>query len=78
MRVQGKVIVVTGGGSGIGREVVLGLLKRGAHVAAVDLNAETLAETARLAGNPTQLTTHCLSVADRSAVEALRWHHRTC
>lgn len=71
MRVQGKVIVVTGGGSGIGREVVLGLLKRGAHVAAVDLNAETLAETARLAGNPTQLTTHCLSVADRSAVEAL-------
>lgn len=71
MRVQGKVVVVTGGGSGIGREVVLGLLKRGAKVAAVDLNAEALAETARLAGNSQNLSTHCLSVADKSAVEAL-------
>lgn len=71
MRVLGKVIVVTGGGNGIGREVVLGLLKRGAKVAAVDLNPESLAETSRIAGNTSALTTHCLSVADRAAVEAL-------
>jgi len=30
MDIQGKVFVVTGGGNGMGREVVLGLLDRGA------------------------------------------------
>ena len=46
MKVSGKVLVVTGAGSGIGRAVALEALKRGARVAAVDLNAETLDETA--------------------------------
>ena len=48
MRVDSKVWVVTGGGAGIGREVVLLLLERGARVAAVDLSAERLQETAAL------------------------------
>ena len=43
MRVNAQVFVVTGGGNGIGREVVLGLLRRGARVAAVDLSQERLA-----------------------------------
>lgn len=69
MQVSDKTIVVTGGGNGMGREVVLELLRRGARVAAVDLNEATLAETAQLAGpNATRLTTHTLSVADRDAV----------
>ena len=49
MDVSDKVFVVTGGGNGIGREVVLGLLARGARAAAVDLRADGLAETATLA-----------------------------
>lgn len=69
MQVTDKVFVVTGGGNGIGREVALGLLKRGARVAAVDLSAAGLAETVSLAGAPVgRLTTHALSVADRAAV----------
>lgn len=72
MQVTDKVFVVTGGGNGMGREVVLGLLKRGARVAAVDLSEAGLAETVALAGAPEgRLTTHALNVSDRKAVLAL-------
>ena len=72
MKVQGKVVVVTGAGNGMGREVVLELLRRGARVAAVDLSAEGLAETARLAGNPgDRLSTHVVNVALLEQVAAL-------
>ncbi len=42
MQIRDRVFVVTGGGNGIGRDVVLELLVRGARVAAVDLRAEAL------------------------------------
>jgi NAD(P)-dependent dehydrogenase (short-subunit alcohol dehydrogenase family) len=72
MQVAEKVFVVTGGGNGIGREVTLELLRRGARVAAVDLSEAGLAETVALAKAPEGLlTTHALSVADRAAVQAL-------
>ncbi len=71
MRITGKVIVVTGAASGIGREVALEALRRGARVAAADLNAETLAETAALADAGERLSTHVLNVADQAAVAAL-------
>jgi len=72
MHLENKVFVVTGGGNGIGREVVLGLLARGARVAAVDLNESGLEETAELAAAESgKLTTHTLNVTDRQAVLAL-------
>ena len=71
MQITDKVFVVTGGGNGMGREVVLGLLQRGARVAAVDLNEAGLAETAELAAAGDRLTTHALNVSDRKAVLAL-------
>ena len=46
MKIQGKVFIVTGAGSGIGRELVLQLIAKEAHVAAVDFNEKTLKETA--------------------------------
>jgi short-subunit dehydrogenase len=49
MKVAGKVVVVTGAGSGMGRQLTLELVKRGASVAAVDMRAETLEETKNLA-----------------------------
>lgn len=71
MKAAGRVLVVTGAGSGIGREVALEALRRGARVAACDINPSTLAETAHLARAGERLSTHELNVADRQAVEAL-------
>jgi short-subunit dehydrogenase len=72
MKLENKVVVVTGAGSGMGRELVLGLLKRGARVAAVDINEKTLAETLSLAAAPEQsLATFIVNITDRAAVEAL-------
>jgi short-subunit dehydrogenase len=71
MKVDDKVLVVTGAGSGIGREVTLEALRRGAKVAACDINETTLSETARLAAADDRISTHVLNVADKAAVEAL-------
>jgi NAD(P)-dependent dehydrogenase (short-subunit alcohol dehydrogenase family) len=71
MKLADKVIVVTGAGSGIGREVALEALRRGARVAACDINPMTLAETADLAAAGDRLSIHQLNVTDRAAVEAL-------
>ena len=71
MKVRGKVIVVTGGGSGIGRQLVLELLSRGARVAAIDIRREGLDETAALADAGDDLATFVADVTDREAIEAL-------
>jgi NAD(P)-dependent dehydrogenase (short-subunit alcohol dehydrogenase family) len=67
----GKVVVVTGGGNGIGRQVVLELLRRGARVAAVDIREESLSETAGLADVGDRLATFVVDITDRDATEAL-------
>jgi NAD(P)-dependent dehydrogenase (short-subunit alcohol dehydrogenase family) len=45
----GKTAVITGAGSGIGRETALACARRGAHLALCDVDAAGLAETERLA-----------------------------
>ncbi|MDI1463340.1 SDR family oxidoreductase [Catellatospora sp. KI3] len=71
MRLDSKVIVVTGGGNGIGGQVVLGLLAAGARVAAVDLSATGLADIAGRANAGRRLSTHTVDITDRAAVLAL-------
>ncbi|GAB2319368.1 SDR family oxidoreductase [Alkalibacterium sp. s-m-22] len=72
MKVNGKTIVVTGGGSGMGRELVLELAKRGAGVAAVDINKEAVLETARLAPESKEkISTHVVNITEREAIEKL-------
>ncbi|MDW8064111.1 MAG: SDR family NAD(P)-dependent oxidoreductase [Anaerolineae bacterium] len=72
MIVRGKVFVVTGGGNGLGRELVLLLLARGASVAAVDIDQAALHEVTKLAGDRKgRLSTHVVDITDRPAVEAL-------
>lgn len=72
MKIKNKTIVVTGGGNGMGREIVLNLLERGAKVAAVDMNGSALAETQKLArDNKGNLSLHVLNITDKVAVEKL-------
>jgi NAD(P)-dependent dehydrogenase (short-subunit alcohol dehydrogenase family) len=69
--VAGKVMVVVGGGNGMGRHVVLELLRRGARVAAVDVREESLAQTATIADAGEALATFVVDITDQDAVEAL-------
>lgn len=72
MKAYNKVIAVTGGGNGMGREMVLQLLGRGARVAAIDISKDALAETEKLAGDrKDRLSTHAVDIAKRDAVEKL-------
>jgi short-subunit dehydrogenase len=76
MQVTGKKFLVTGAGNGMGREVALELLRRGAIVIGVDLNKEFLTETKLLAtDNSERFSIEALDVTDRKNVAALAAKH---
>ena len=67
MDMTGKVVLVTGGGSGMGRLACQLMSRRGARVLALDVNEQGLAETA--AGDA-GIVTRLLDVTDFAAVDA--------
>lgn len=72
MQISGRVFVVTGAGSGMGRQIALQLLQRWGRVAAVDLSAERLEQTRQLAGaDADRMSVHTVNVTDRDAVGRL-------
>jgi NAD(P)-dependent dehydrogenase (short-subunit alcohol dehydrogenase family) len=72
----GKLAVVTGGGSGMGRELARQLAGQGCSVAACDWHADTVAETAEMAraGAPpgVRVTGHACDVCDEAKVLRFR------
>src|SRR3979411_1331458 len=67
---DGKVAVVTGAGSGIGRQLAIGLARRGASLAISDVDEEGLNGTAeRVAALNAKAHVEVLDVSDRSAVQ---------
>ncbi len=72
-----RIAVVTGGGTGMGRELVRQLAAEGCNVAMCDLSAQTMAETRRLceaAGlrQGLRVTTHIADVSDERQVQRFR------
>ena len=71
-----RIAVVTGGGTGMGRELVRQLSAEGCHVATCDVNDETMRETADLAAKEaptgTRITTFRADVSDAAQMDAFR------
>src|SRR6202046_3726954 len=72
----GKLAVVTGAGSGMGRELTRQLAAQGCSVAGCDLNPDTVAETVTLAQaaapSGVRVTAHACDVADEAQVLRFR------
>ena len=72
----GKLAVVTGGGSGMGRELVRQLAEQGCSVAACDWQPDTVAETAAMAQADAlpgvRVTAHACDVSDEAQVLRFR------
>jgi NAD(P)-dependent dehydrogenase (short-subunit alcohol dehydrogenase family) len=72
----GKLAVVTGGGSGIGRELIRQLAAQGCSVAACDLNPDSVAVTAATAWAAAppgvRVTSHVCDVSDEAQVLRFR------
>ena len=73
---QGKIAVITGGGTGMGRELALQLSAEGAHIAMCDVSQETMSQTKALceakASRGTRITTFLADVSNEAQVHAFR------
>jgi NAD(P)-dependent dehydrogenase (short-subunit alcohol dehydrogenase family) len=67
---NGKVVAITGAGSGIGRAIALLAAERGARLALSDWNKVGLDETVELVGHGVDVISTQVDVADRAAVAA--------
>jgi short-subunit dehydrogenase len=68
---KNKVLIVTGAGSGIGRELSIQLTELGAFVAGVDINTDALKETALLISDQKSFKSYTLDISNAQEVQEL-------
>ncbi|MBQ0721068.1 MAG: SDR family oxidoreductase [Gammaproteobacteria bacterium] len=74
-RLEGKVALITGGGSGIGEATALRFQEEGAKVVVVDINGEKAAKVAEaLKAKGGEATAFTADVADEAATKAMIQH----
>ena len=77
MKYDGKVVVVTGAGSGMGRAMVSEFVAQGGRVAALGQTLDKIRQTAELAGGPGEVMAIRADVAVEANVSPRLMRYRT-
>ena len=75
MKIKGKNVIVTGGASGVGKELTKQLLERGCNVAAIDINKENL-ENLKKELDSKKLRTYVVDMGDVESIKAFRENYK--
>lgn len=72
MKLEGKNIILTGAGSGIGQQIALQLIKDGAFVFGLDLNEMGLSDTKTLSGDRAEhFKSYLLDITNKEQIDRL-------
>ena len=75
MQINKKNIIITGAASGLGKELTRQMLKKGAHVAALDINEENL-ENLKQELNSKRLRTYKVDMGSTESIKAFTEEYR--
>ena len=75
MIIKGKNVIVTGGASGVGKELTKQMLERGCNVAALDINGENL-EKLKEELNSQNLKTYVVDMGDIESIRSFREQYK--
>ena len=75
MKIKGKNVIITGGASGVGKELTKQMLKLGCNVASIDINAENL-EKLKEELNSKRLRTYVVDMGNVESIKEFRENYK--